>query len=86
MRMATDYGDRGADRKRREDDSAEAAELAEVKCFPLCDRCGLCANYLKSGIRPVSDLPILVTLNLFQGPWPALSFDAALDESSGHGR
>ena len=26
-----------------------------------------------------------VTLNLFQGPWPALSFGAALDESSGHG-
>ena len=27
----------------------------------------------------------IVTLNLFQGPWPAVYFDAASNERSGHG-
>ena len=29
--------------------------------------------------RPVADVPILVTLNLFQGPWEADCFRAVLD-------
>src|SRR3546814_409645 len=37
------------------------------------------------GSRPKSDPFCLVTLNLFQGPWPTLSLGAAQGERSGHG-
>jgi hypothetical protein len=64
---------------------AEAAEVAKMKRFTSAISAASAGILSNARCRPTSAVSYLVTLNLFQGPWPAVSFGATLTERFGHG-